>query len=251
MTEQLLHVREWGDRAGSPVVCLHGLSGHGGRFARLAERLSGCRVVAVDLRGHGASTWEPPWHAGRHVADLVETADALGVARAAWVGHSFGGKLIAELAAAHPDRVERAVLLDPAMQIEPAVAAERADLTLVDASFADADEAIDTRLTDGSLFTTPRETLVEEAAAHLAAGADGRLRWRFSRAAAITAWSEMSRPAPPFPSCPTLVVLGRRSWIPVDVPEASSIEVVTVPGGHSVLWDDFDATAEAVAAFLA
>jgi hypothetical protein len=29
------------------------------------------------------------------------------------------------------------------------------------------------------------------------------------------------------------------------------VEVVRVPGGHSVLWDDFDATATAVADFLA
>jgi lipase len=248
---QSLHVQEWGDRDGPPVVCLHGLSGHGGRFVRLAERLRAFRVVAVDLRGHGTSTWAPPWDAGRHVADLLDTLEALGIDRAAWVGHSFGGRLIAELATASPDQLERAVLLDPAMHIEPSIAAERADLLLVDVAFDDADEAVEARLADGSLFTTPREILEEEAASHLTAAADGRFRWRFSRAAAIAAWSEMARPAPPFPTCPTLVVLGERSWIPVDLPETPSLEVATVPGGHSVLWDDFAATSEAVAAFLA
>jgi len=246
----LLNAREWGDPSGAPVVCAHGLAGHGRRFGELASRLPASRVVGVDLRGHGSSGYEPPWDIRTNVADLLETATALGIERAAWVGHSFGGRLVAELEAAAPDRVERAVLLDPAMHIVPEVALERAELLRADTSFATPDEAIDARLTDGSLFTTTRSTLEDEAEAHLEQGLDGRWRWRFSALAAIVAWSEMSEPAPPFPRCPTLVVLGARSWIPVDVPVAPNVEVVTVPGGHSVLWDDFDATATAVAAFL-
>ncbi len=143
------------------------------------------------------------------------------------------------------------MLLDPAMHVDPAVVAERAELMLADVSFADADEAVDARLADGSLYTTPREVVAAEAAAHLGRGPDGRYRWRFSRPAVVVAWSEMSRPAPPFPSCPTLVVLGERSWIAVDVPDTPNLELHTVPGGHSVLWDDFDATAAAVESFLA
>jgi lipase len=245
-----LHHAEWGDPEGRPVVCLHGLTGHAGRFRDLAGRLPSCRVLALDLRGHGRSGYEPPWNAATHVADLLETASALGIHQAAWIGHSFGGRLVAELAAVAPDHVERAVLLDPAMHIEPPVALERAELQRADISFATPDDAIDARLRDGSLFTTPRSTLEAEAAAHLEQGADGLWRWRYSPVAAIVAWSEMAAQAPPFPGCRTLVVLGERSWIPVDVPDEPTVEVVRVPGGHSVLWDDFAATADAVAAFL-
>jgi lipase len=246
----LLNVHEWGDPAGRAVVCVHGVTGHGGRFEELASRLAGARVVGVDLRGHGRSGAEPPWDIPTHIADLLETATALGIDRATWVGHSFGGRIVAELAAASPDRVERTVLLDPAMHIVPEVALESAELLRSGISFASPDEAIDARLADGSLFTTPRAVLQHEAERHLEQGSDGRWRWRYSPLAAIVAWSEMSDPAPPFPQCPTLVVLGARSWIPVDVPNAANIEFVTVPGGHSVLWDDFDATADAVARFL-
>ena len=101
-----------------------------------------------------------------------------------------------------------------------------------------------------SLFTTPREVLEEEAREHLVAGPDGRLRWQYAPAAVIVAWSEMAEPTPPWPRCPTLVVCGERSWITVAVPRNGNVTQAVVPGGHSVLWDDFDATAGAIVRFL-
>ena len=57
---------------------------------------------------------------------------------------------------------------------------------------------------------------------------------------------------------PTLVVLGADSFLPYDhLLEAHRdalgdlLEIVTVPGGHTVLWDALDETTEAVASFLA
>jgi lipase len=244
-----LTVREWG--TGAPIVCVHGLTGYGGRFRRLAEeRLSDRRVVAVDLRGHGDSGHSPPWDLDTHVADLLETVDALGIHTADWIGHSIGGRLIAHLAAVAPQRVARAVLLDPAMQVDPAVSAVRVELLRADTSFATPDEAIDTRLSDPLLYTTPRSILEAEAAEHLERGDDGRYRWRFSPPMAIVAWSEMATPSPGWPSCPTLVVVGARTWIELDIPDAPHISTVTVPGGHSVMWDDYEATADAIAGFL-
>ena len=143
------------------------------------------------------------------------------------------------------------MLLDPALHIEPAVAGERAELVRGDVSFASADEAIDARLGDGSLFTTPRAVLEEEAREHLVERRRRALRWQWCPAAVIVAWSEMADQAPPWPQCPTLVVIGERSWIPLGVPRIGNIAHVVVPGGHSVLWDDFDATADAIAQFLA
>lgn len=246
-----LNTYEWGDTSGPPVVCLHGVTGHGGRFALLAPRLPEFRVVGVDLRGHGYSGSEPPWGIATHIADLVETADALGITSAAWLGHSFGGRIVAELSAAAPERVERTVLLDPAMRIESDIALASAEGLRPDTSFASLDDAVDAKLADGSLFTTPRSIVETEIAAHFEQGADGRWRARFSRVAAIVAWSEMAAAAPHFPEQPTLLVLGARSWITnTVVPDAANVEVVTVAGGHSVLWDDFDETAAAVSRFL-
>lgn len=247
----VLAIQEWGDPAGAPVLCLHGVTAHAGRFRRLAERLPTHRVLALDLRGHGRSTWEAPWGVETHLDDLCETVDGLGVESATWIGHSFGGRLVAHLAERAPGRVERTVLLDPAMHVEPAVATERANGLRDDLSFTSPDEAIETRLADGTLFSTPRELLEEETGAHLERGDEGRYRWRYSPTAVIVAWSEMASPAPPWPGSETLVVLGAQSWIPNDVPPLPHLRTVRVPGGHTVLWDDLDRVAEAVAAFLA
>jgi lipase len=247
----LLSVTEWGDPTGAPVICLHGVTGHGRRFRRLAEEhLAAYRVVGVDYRGHGRSGWEPPWSVEQNVVDLLETVDDLGISGGVWIGHSFGGKLVAEVAALHPDRVEQAVLLDPALRLAPSVAGERADLTRADVSFESPDEAIDARLADGSLFSTPRATLEEEAREHLVLGEDGRWRWQYAPTAVIVAWSEMASAAPPWPRCPTLVVCGEQSWIRIAVPRIGHIAQVIVPGGHSVLWDAYDETAEAIVHFL-
>ena len=58
-----------GTPAAPPLVCLHGVTSHGRHFARLAERL-GRSVLAPDLRGHGDSTWEPPWDLEQQLIDL-------------------------------------------------------------------------------------------------------------------------------------------------------------------------------------
>ena len=245
----ILNAQVWGEPGAEPVVCLHGVAAHSGRFRGLAGRLPAHRVIAVDLRGHGRSTWQAPWDVETHLQDLCETADSLGAGRATWLGHSFGGRLVAHLAKRDPERVTRAILLDPAMHIEPELATERA-AALRDLSFSTPDEAIDARLGDGTLFSTPRELLEDEAAQHLDRGDEGRYRWRFSPAAAIVAWSEMATPAPPWPGCETLVVVGGQSWIPLAVPRLPHLRSLPVPGGHSVLWDDFELVAEAVADFL-
>lgn len=242
-----LHLHEFGDPAGEPLLCLHGLTGHGGRFRALAERLPGRRVLAPDLRGHGRSAAEPPWTTEQHVADVLA---ALPDEPADWAGFSFGGRIAATAAVAVPRRVRRLVLLDPALTLPPAVALEQSEQAFEPDDHETVDEAVDARLASGTLFSTPREVLEADVREHYARGADGRMRPRVCRGMAVTAWSEMARPAPPRPEQPTLVVTGARSWVPVDLAALDPAEHVEVPGGHSVLWDDLEATAEAVRAFL-
>ena len=249
-----LHVHSYGDPAAAPVVCVHGVTGHGERFRRLAEeRLPDRHVIAVDLRGHGRSGYEPPWSLETHVADLLETFDG----RAPWLGFSFGGRLVAELARRAPERVERLVLLDPALRLPPRQAYEAAEEERLGVSFGSPDEAIEARYDSGSVISTPREFLVEEMSRHLVQGGDGRWRFRYSHAAAVAAWGEMARPEAEIAQVPTLLVLGSESYVPnaEQVPRyraalGDELRLAELRSGHSVLWDAFDETAGAVASFL-
>ncbi len=100
---------------GPPVVLLHGLSGSS-RWWRynigpLAEHF---RIYVVDLTGFGASRGYR--FALRDAAGhLVKLMNQLGIERASVVGHSLGGHIAADLAAEHPERVERLVLVDAAV----------------------------------------------------------------------------------------------------------------------------------------
>jgi len=190
-----LHVHEWGPPDGRPLLCLHGITSHGIRFRRLAqERFVDFRVLAPDLRGHGLSDWEPPWSLETHVSDILETLDALDLGQVDVIGHSFGGRLALELAAAHPQRVGRLVLYDPAVWVPPPVALERAEATRRDDSFASHADAVDSRLLEYP--ETPRAWLEEELPDALDLGDDGRWRYRYARTTVIAAYGEMAKPPP-------------------------------------------------------
>jgi lipase len=255
----LLQLHEWGDPDAPPVVCLHGLNAHGRRFRKLAEeRLSSrFRVIAPDLRGHGASEWEPPWTIATHAHDVLETLDDAGIRTAVWVGHSFGGRVLLELAAAVPERIERMVLLDPAIQLLPHVGFDFAEKERVDRAYHSPEDAIEERLDSG--VPTPREYLEEENREHLAEHHDGKFRFRYCQAAVVSMYGELCTPAPPPETVhvPTLLVhAGQFGLVREDQLETYEralgdlLEVVEVPGGHIVYWDAYDETADAIETFL-
>jgi pimeloyl-ACP methyl ester carboxylesterase len=111
---QLVHVEQAG--SGEPVVLLHGFGASTYSWRKvmpaLAERY---RVVAIDLNGFGY-TQRPRSRASytrEGQAKLVmETMDALGIARAHIVGHSYGGGITLYLASRHPERFLSMVLVD-------------------------------------------------------------------------------------------------------------------------------------------
>jgi lipase len=254
-----LAVHAWGEEDAPRVVCLHGVTAHGRHFAPLAERLRNrFRVLAPDLLGHGDSTWEPPWDVATHLDALLET---LGDRPASWLGHSFGARLAFELAAGEPALVERLVLVDPALLVPPHAALLAAENARAERAYASFDEGIERRFDESRLGPgATRDALERELAVHLVQSDDGRWRYRYCQAAVVTAYSEMSRRPPSFDTVtvPTLLLLGRDSYLPYDhlleahrAAAGDRLDVVTVNGGHTVLWDAFGETAAAVERFLA
>jgi esterase len=96
--------------SGTPIVAVHGTFGRGTTFAAIAERLTpDYRVIAPDLRGHGASDHGGPFD---FVTDLAAFIEALDLAPALVIGHSLGGVTTYRLAARRPDLIHAMVIED-------------------------------------------------------------------------------------------------------------------------------------------
>jgi 3-oxoadipate enol-lactonase len=77
---------------------------------RLATRYD---VIAVDVRGHGGSTWDgTPFSISDLAGDVAAILDALGLRSAHLLGMSMGGSIAMTFAGMYPERVERLVLAD-------------------------------------------------------------------------------------------------------------------------------------------
>ncbi|WP_433530069.1 alpha/beta fold hydrolase [Micromonospora sp. CA-263727] len=100
--------------SGSPVVLLHaGIADRRMWREQVGALATRHRVIALDLRGYGDSELPPTPFAHHH--DVAGLLDALGLARAALVGSSFGGAVAIDTALAHPERVSALALLGTAV----------------------------------------------------------------------------------------------------------------------------------------
>jgi pimeloyl-ACP methyl ester carboxylesterase len=111
-----LHARDTGPREAPAVVLLHGFGASLHTWEPWATTLEAThRVVRFDLPGSGLS--EPDatgiYTEARNLELLAALLDRLGIAKAALVGNSVGGRIAWRFAAAHPDRVTKLVLVSP------------------------------------------------------------------------------------------------------------------------------------------
>jgi len=106
-----LTAREVG--AGPPVALLHGLFGMARNLGALMRGLSGThRVIALDLRNHGASPHGLPMDYPTMAEDVLETLTEMGALPCPVMGHSMGGKVAMMLALTHPAAVSRLAISD-------------------------------------------------------------------------------------------------------------------------------------------
>jgi epoxide hydrolase 4 len=102
--------------SGSPIVFVHGFPEFWYEWRRqLAEFGRDHRAIAFDMRGHNLSSKPAELEAyrvDRLVEDLRALTEHLGHRRFTLVGHDWGGAVAWAFAIAHPDRLERLVIVN-------------------------------------------------------------------------------------------------------------------------------------------
>ncbi|UIJ73082.1 alpha/beta fold hydrolase [Aurantimonas sp. HBX-1] len=111
-----LHVRDSGPKEAPALIMLHGFGSSLHTWEPWAAALGDrYRVVRFDIPGAGLSGVDPTgdYSDERTLAVLLALMDRLSIERATLIGNSMGGRFAWRFAAAHPERVDRLVLISP------------------------------------------------------------------------------------------------------------------------------------------
>ena len=271
LPQQGLAARDWGPPDGPRVLALHGWLDNAASFDRLAPRLDGLRIVALDLPGHGRSD-RLPVACGHHfvdwVAAVIAAADALGWDRFSLLGHSMGAGISSMVPAVIPDRIDRLVLVegfgpladDP--EAAPSGLAEalrqEAKLTAEEPRvFPSLEAAVEARRRNSDLDVSSARLLVERGTEPVAGGVifthDPRLKTRSRARFTEDQVLAFMRQIP----CPVLAVRAANGWpFPEDLVSArkaavADLTVAEVDGGHHVHLTDPERVAPHVSEFFA
>ncbi len=255
----------WGSSDEPPVLLLHGGGqtrfAWGGTAKTLAEQ--GWYAVALDLRGHGESTWAPDgnYNIDAYVADLHKVLSYFSQ-KPVLIGASLGGMTSLLTEGESPEPVSSAVVL---VDITPRVEQEgvdriRAFMTGRPNGFASLDEAAD--YVAAYLPNRPRPKNLSGLEKNLRKGEDGRYRWHWDpemlSPARLRRDPERMMAAARALQVPTLLVRGKVSDVVSEetadefraaVPHAEYADVSDA--GHMVAGDQNDAFGTAVLGFLA
>jgi esterase len=256
------HYADWGG-AGSPLVMLHGLSGHARTWDHTAAALSDqYHVLALDQRGHGDSDWAPEYGLRPMAQDLRGFLDALDLREVTLMGLSMGGLVSFVFAAAHPERVARMVIMDIGPEIAPSGSANIATSLAASDIFSSEDEAF-----ERARAANPRPTdatLRHRVSHNLRPLPDGTLTFKYdkelrnnpralfdhTRQELWEAWRALN--------CPVLLVRGADSDILAAdtaqrmLAENPNISFASIPDcGHSITLDSPDGLLEVVRPWLA
>jgi pimeloyl-ACP methyl ester carboxylesterase len=116
-----LHYLEWGEPTNPPLLLLHGGSAHAHWWDHIAPVLADdFRVLALDLRGHGDSSWvegEAAYQIEDYVVDLATFVSLLALPPFVLLGHSLGGFVAMSYASVYAQSLRALVVVDIGLHI--------------------------------------------------------------------------------------------------------------------------------------
>lgn len=254
----------WGD-APPRVTLLHGAGLNAHTWDTTLLHL-GAPALALDLPGHGDSSWrDDAAYVARVLApDVAAAIQAWGDGPQTLVGHSLGGLTAAAVAASRPDLVSRLVIVDITPGVDPRTGpAQIRAFFAGPTDWASRDELVDRALAFGLGGTREAATrgvflnsrvrpdgrvewkhhFAHLAAAAAAAGADPTTPDAVRAVLAVTGWDDVAGVTRPI-----TLVRGERGFVTsADAEEFTrrvpGAEVHTLPTGHNAQEEDPEALA--------
>jgi pimeloyl-ACP methyl ester carboxylesterase len=237
-----IHYLDWGNETKPPLIMLHGIGRVAHTFDHIAPHfVSNYHVMAVDMRGHGDSDWDPKgaYLVEDYTKDIEALAEQLHLRNIVIWGNSTGGRVAQVFAGLHPELVAKVISEDVGPE-RPTQVAESVTRQLKqedEKGWSSEDELLAQLKTSNS--RTPEEIL--RAYAHYGSKhrADGRVIWK--RDPAIGNGfvpTELWRFVRQIKSPIIYVVGGRSTIVPAATQEElkkalPQAEIATIPGvGH-------------------
>lgn len=256
----------YGAEDGQPVIALHGWLDNAATFSRLAPRLHGLRIVALDLPGHGHSDHRPAgagYNIWDYAHDVLQVAEQFGWQRFSLLGHSMGAIVSVLLAGALPERVERLALIDGVIPYtgeadtapQKLGAALKAMLSVDDKRkpvYAAFDQAVEARMNGvGAVSREAAERLAQRGLMPVPGGYTWRTDARLMLPSSMRLTDAHARAFVEQIACPASLVLAEQGLLTrpelLEFADSLPFAVQRLPGGHHLHLDD-DAGADAVAA---
>lgn len=236
-----IHYLDWGNPGKPPMILIHGIARHAHTFDHIAPHFArDYHVVAIDMRGHGDSSWDPKgdYLVEDHVKDLEGLVKQLKLTHITMLGNSTGGRVVQVFAGMHPDLVAKLIVEDVGPQRPEDIASGFARRVQQEANgWASEEELVQELLKENRGIA---ESWVRNYA-HFGVKprADGRFVWKrdpnlVKGFVPTDLWSSVRRI-----TSPAIYILGGKSTIvPADTQQElkkalRDCEVVTMPGlGH-------------------
>lgn len=236
-----IHYLDWGNPDKPPFIMLHGIGRIAHAFDHIAPRFrNDYHVLAVDMRGHGDSGWDPAaaYLVEDYVKDIEALVQQLGLRNLTLLGNSTGGRVVQVYAGLHPGNVKALIVEDVGPERPASIANGFARQVEQDANgWSSEDELLAQLKASNPTVSEPQL----RAYAHFGTkpGPGGRIVWKRDPNLAkgfveTELWQYIRKIA-----SPTIYIIGGRSAIVPAETQARlkdtipGVQIVTMPGlGH-------------------